>query len=148
MAVWALTLAAAHAGACTAGKQRAIGSRSWPIRTLSVHGAPAGICEAAWTLIDMSIRTCDDPTMSPKQKRTYNLAPRTVRAVRELADEYHAAATQDGVIELAVDELQRRLRETAEARIWEAAAGDPGFTGEAGEVEKAYGSADSETWPA
>jgi predicted transcriptional regulator len=86
--------------------------------------------------------------MSAKQKRTYNLAPATVRAVRELADEYHAAPTQDAVIELAVDELQRRLRETAEASTWEAAAGDADFVSEAEELERVYGSADRETWPA
>lgn len=86
--------------------------------------------------------------MAARQKRTYNLAPRTVRAVRELADEYHAATTQDGVIELAVAELQRRVREAAEAGVWEKAAADAGFVGEAGEIEKAYGSADRETWPA
>lgn len=85
--------------------------------------------------------------MPARQKRTYNLAPRTVRAVRELADEYHAAPTQDGVIELAVDELQRRLRDAAEASVWERAAADASFIGEAGEIEKAYGSADRETWP-
>jgi len=86
--------------------------------------------------------------MAARQKRTYNLAPATVRAVRELADDYHAAPTQDAVIELAVDELQRRLREAAEASAWEAAAGDAAFIGEAGEVETAYRSADRETWPA
>jgi len=86
--------------------------------------------------------------MPVKQKRTYNLAPRTVRAVRELADEYGAAPTQDAVIELAVDELQRRLRESAEADVWEAAAGDAAFVGEAREFEDAFATADRETWPA
>jgi hypothetical protein len=86
--------------------------------------------------------------MATKQKRTYNLAPRTVRAVRELTDEYHAAPTQDAVIELAVDELQRRLREAAEADVWQTAAGDAAFVGEATELEEAYVSADRETWPA
>jgi hypothetical protein len=86
--------------------------------------------------------------MPAKQKRTYNLAPGTVRAVRELADEYHAAPTQDAVIELAVDELQRRLRESAEADAWEAAASDPAFVGEARELEAAFATADRETWPA
>ena len=42
-----------------------------------------------------------------------------MRAVRELADDYHAAPTQDAVIELAVDELRRRLREAAEADAWD-----------------------------
>ncbi len=83
-----------------------------------------------------------------KQKRTYNLAPRTVRAVRELADEYHAAPTQDAVIEMAVDELQRRLREVAEADAWEAAASDPQFLAEASELEDAFATPDRETWPA
>lgn len=83
-----------------------------------------------------------------RQKRTYNLAPRTVRAVRELADEYHAAPTQDAVIELAVDELQRKLDAEAEARAWEAAAGDPDFIAEVADLEDAYRSADRETWPA
>jgi hypothetical protein len=86
--------------------------------------------------------------MPTKQKRTYNLAPRTVRAVRELADDYHAAPTQDGVIELAVDELQRRLREAAEAHTWEAAARDEAFGGEARDLEEAFATADRETWPA
>jgi hypothetical protein len=86
--------------------------------------------------------------MPTKQKRTYNLAPRTVRMVRELADEYHAAATQDAVVELAVDELQRRFREAAEADAWEAAGADPAFVGEASELEEAFSTADRETWPA
>jgi hypothetical protein len=84
----------------------------------------------------------------PKEKRTYNLTPRTVRAVRELADEYHAAATQDAVVELAVDELQRRVREQMEADAWAAAAADPGFIGEVKDLEDAYRSADRDTWPA
>jgi hypothetical protein len=86
--------------------------------------------------------------MPTKQKRTYNLTPRTVRAVRELADDYHAAPTQDAVIELAVDELQRRLLEAAEADTWEAAAHDAAFVGEARELEEAFATADRETWPA
>ena len=84
--------------------------------------------------------------MATKQKRTYNLARRTVRAVRELADEYHAAPTQDAVIELAVDELQRRLREAAEADSWEAASLDEAFVGEVRELEGAFATADRETW--
>jgi hypothetical protein len=86
--------------------------------------------------------------MPTKQKRTYNLTPRTVRAVRELTEDYHAAPTQDAVVELAVDELQRRLRESAEADTWEAAAHDEAFVGEAREFEEAFAMADRETWPA
>jgi predicted transcriptional regulator len=85
--------------------------------------------------------------MASRVKRTYNLAPATVRRVREMAERYRVASSQDAVIELAVDELERRLRETAEAQAWEAAASDPEFVAEVQEMEAAYRSADRETWP-
>lgn len=80
-------------------------------------------------------------------KRTYNLAPATVRRVRELAEEYAVAPSQDAVIELAIDELDRRLRDAREGDAWAAAAADPAFATESGELETAYGPADTETWP-
>lgn len=86
--------------------------------------------------------------MSTRVKRTYNLAPRTVKRVREMAERYGVAASQDAVIELAVDELERRLREEREAAAWEDAAADSSFMTEADGVEDAYRSADRETWPA
>jgi len=82
-----------------------------------------------------------------RMKRTYNLPERTVLAVRELAATYGVASTQDGVIELAVDELARRLREDAEAERWAGAAADPAFRAEAADLAAAYGTADRETWP-
>ncbi|MFH1474582.1 MAG: hypothetical protein ABIG85_01855 [Chloroflexota bacterium] len=82
-----------------------------------------------------------------RTKRTYNLPQRTVSVVRELAAAHGVASTQDGVIELAVDELARRLREDAEAELWAEAAVDPAFRAEAADLEEAYGSADRETWP-
>ncbi|HEY4632969.1 MAG TPA: hypothetical protein VIH00_03545 [Candidatus Limnocylindrales bacterium] len=85
--------------------------------------------------------------MAATVKRTYNLAPETVRRVRELAADYHVAPSQDAVVELAVDELDRRLREAREADAWEAARLDAAFAAEAGDLEAAYGSADAETWP-
>lgn len=81
-------------------------------------------------------------------KRTYNLAPSTVKRVREMAERYGVASSQDAVVELAVDELERRLRDEREAAAWEAAATDPVFPAEAGELADAYRSADGETWPA
>ena len=82
-----------------------------------------------------------------RTKRTYNLPERTVLAVRELAATYGVASTQDGVIELAVDELARRLRDDAEARRWAEAAADPAFRAEAAELAATYETADRETWP-
>jgi hypothetical protein len=82
-----------------------------------------------------------------RTKRTYNLPERTVRTVRELAATYGVADTQDGVIELAVDELARRIRDEAEAARWEAAAGDSAFRAETAHQAAAYEVADRETWP-
>ena len=86
--------------------------------------------------------------MAARVKRTYNLAPHTVRRVREMAERYRVAGSQDAVIELAVDELERRLREMREADAWQGAATDPDFGSEAEEIDAAYRSADRETWPA
>jgi hypothetical protein len=85
--------------------------------------------------------------MSSKVKRTYNLAPATVRRVRELTENYAVASSQDAVIELAVDELDRRLRDAREAEAWAAAAADPDFQSEVADIAAAYESADTETWP-
>ncbi len=81
---------------------------------------------------------------SPRTKRTYNLSTATVRRVREMAERYGVAPTQDAVVELAVDELERRLREEREASVWEEAATDPALA----ELSAAYQTADRETWPA
>lgn len=88
------------------------------------------------------------PVMATRVKRTYNLDPRTVHRVREMAERYSVASSQDAVIELAVDELERRLREQREADAWEEAAADPQFQSEIGELETVYRSADRGTWPA
>ncbi len=82
-----------------------------------------------------------------RTKRTYNLPERTVRAVRDLATTYGVASTQDGVIELAVDELSRRLREDEEGEAWAEAGAGPGFRAEAADVAEAFRVADRETWP-
>jgi hypothetical protein len=85
--------------------------------------------------------------MSGRVKRTYNLAPGTVRRVREMAEDYAVAPSQDAVIELAVDELERRLRDERESDAWSEAATDPGFLSETDELDAAYSASDRETWP-
>jgi len=97
------------------------------------------------TRIDVSSRVRDHGPM--RTKRTYNLPERTLLAVRELAATYGVASTQDGVIELAVDELARRLRDDAEADRWTEAAADPAFRAETVDLATAYEAADRETWP-
>ena len=85
--------------------------------------------------------------MPERTKRTYNLAPSTVQVVRELVDEYGVASSQDAVIELAVEELERRVRDDREGEAWAAAADDPEFLSETAGISVAYRSADGETWP-
>lgn len=70
-----------------------------------------------------------------------------MRRVREMAERYGVAPTQDAVIELAVDELERHLRDEAEGETWGRATADPAFVAEADGLE-AYRTGDRETWPA
>lgn len=86
--------------------------------------------------------------MAGRVKRTYNLAPATVKRVREMSERYGVASSQDAVVELAVDELERRLRDEREAAAWTEAVSDPAFMAEVEELDAAYRSADRETWPA
>jgi hypothetical protein len=83
-----------------------------------------------------------------KVKRTYNLSERTIRTVRDISERYGLDRSQDAVVELAVEDLERRLRHAEEARVWAAAAEDPDFRREAEDLEAAYRSADAQTWPA
>lgn len=86
--------------------------------------------------------------MPGRVKRTYNLSANTVHRVREMAERYEVASSQDAVVELAVDELERSLRDAAEAAEWERAASDPSFQAEVASFETAFRTADRETWPA
>jgi signal transduction histidine kinase len=87
-------------------------------------------------------------TLVSRTKRTYNLSEQAVRLVRELVTDYRVAPTQDAAVELAIDELARRVREAQEATLWARAAEDPDFRREAEEVAAAFDAADRETWPA
>jgi hypothetical protein len=83
--------------------------------------------------------------MSTRTKRTYNLSVSTVRRVRELAESYGAAPTQDAVVELAVERLFHEARERAEAELWQRAASDPDFRAEADRLVLEFDA--DERWP-
>jgi hypothetical protein len=85
--------------------------------------------------------------MATRVKRTYNLDPRTVRAVRELADEYGVAPSQDAVVELAIGELRRQVRDREESEAWGRAAKDSTYRAEVEALEREFLAADLETWP-
>lgn len=83
---------------------------------------------------------------STRRKRTYNLPEATVRAVRELADGGYAPS-QDAVVERAIEEVARRLRDEEEAKLWEQAATDPVFRAEMRALEIEFGDFDPDNWP-
>ena len=83
--------------------------------------------------------------MSDRIKRTYNLSPESVRRVRELASDYAVADTQDGVVELAIDQLYRAKRDQEEAASWTAAAQDPDFKQEIATLAEMMH--DGQEWP-
>jgi hypothetical protein len=85
--------------------------------------------------------------VEPRIKRTYNLPAATVRSVKELAGDYRVARSQDAVVELAVEELRRRLRETEEASLWERAARDRGYAAEIEAIERDLPTTDPDSWP-
>lgn len=85
--------------------------------------------------------------MVTRVKRTYNLSERTVRAVRELSQRYGVNRSQDAVVELAVEELERQLHDAEEGRAWAAAQEDPAFQREVADLETEFRTADAETWP-
>jgi hypothetical protein len=67
-----------------------------------------------------------------------------VSRVRELAARY--GSSQDAVVDRAVEELDRAVREEAEANRWAEAAADPEFTIEAAQI--AAGFDEQDRWPA
>jgi len=102
-------------------------------------------CRLTDVPIDTQNDVCD-PSIMLKTKRTYNLSRRTIETVQALA-ERKVAPTQDALVELAVDELARHVRDADEADAWASAAADPEFVAESEDLEAAYRTADAETWP-
>lgn len=103
-------------------------------------------CDPIHVLIDTQVDVCHAPIVL-KTKRTYNLSRRTIETVQTLVADRGVAPTQDALVELAVDELARHVREADEADAWAEATADPEFTAEATDLEAAYRTADAETWP-
>ena len=73
--------------------------------------------------------------MPTRTKRTYNLPVQTVHRVRELAARPELESSQDRIVELAIDELYRSVRDREEAASWGRAAVDPEFQAEMRQVD-------------
>jgi hypothetical protein len=84
--------------------------------------------------------------MSTKTKRTYNISPEAIATVKRLVEERHMAPSQDALVEQAIAELARRVRDDDDARLWQQAAGDSEFQVEADLIETAFPADDLEAW--
>jgi hypothetical protein len=80
-----------------------------------------------------------------KEKKTFNLSPDVLATVRELAEQ-RVAPTQDAVIEAAVRELARIVRDATHAQQWGAAGRDPDFQAEAAHLEALFAHDDARAW--
>jgi len=81
-----------------------------------------------------------------KAKRTYNISSETGATVRRLVKERHVAPTQDALVEQAISELARRLRDADDARLWQQAGSDPEFQEEARQIDSEFASDDARAW--
>ena len=63
-------------------------------------------------------------------KRTYNLTTEAVAHVRDMVGRGNLPASQDGVVELAIDHLYREVRDGDDAAAWAQAALDEAFINE------------------
>ena len=84
--------------------------------------------------------------MSSTIKRTYNLSPETVATVKRLADVEHVAATQDAVVEYAIAEISRQLRDAQDAQCWSAARADDQLQQEVRQIDADLPAADLTRW--
>lgn len=83
-----------------------------------------------------------------KVKRTYKLSADTVATVKRLVEEKHVAASQDALVEDAINEYVGILRDAEEARQWSRAADDPIFQAECDSIDVAFASDDAQAWDA
>jgi hypothetical protein len=87
--------------------------------------------------------------MNAKTKRTYNLSVETVAHVRDLASRGgDLRRSQDGIVEMAVEQLYREVRDKEEAALWARASEDSEFQAEMKSLSLAYRDRDLEAWPA
>jgi hypothetical protein len=81
-----------------------------------------------------------------RTKRTYRISPEAQARVRELASRYGVGASQDAVVETAVNRLYRDVEARSEAERWQQAGDDREFRDEVAELARVFDASD--TWPA
>lgn len=81
-----------------------------------------------------------------KTKRTYNISTEVVATVKRLVEEQHVAPSQDALVEQAIVELARQLRDAADARRWQQAATDAEFQTEVAALDEEFAADDLDAW--
>jgi hypothetical protein len=81
-----------------------------------------------------------------KVKRTYNLSPAAIATVKRLVEVEHVAPSQDALVEHAIAELDRLVRDAHDARLWSQAAHDPAFQAEIRQIDEDLPAPDLEAW--
>lgn len=84
--------------------------------------------------------------MSTKTKRTYNISREAVATVKHLVEERGLAPSQDALVEQAIAELARRVRDTDDARLWQQARDDDDFRVEARQIDAEFLIDDLDAW--
>jgi len=82
-----------------------------------------------------------------KVTRTYRLPISTVEAVRYLVERHKLAATQDAVVEMAIEDLAMAARHADEAREFAANREDHELRVEVDHLERDFAPLDVESWP-
>lgn len=81
-----------------------------------------------------------------KVKRTYNLSATTVATVKRLVEREHVAPSQDALVEHAIAELDRLVRDAHDARLWSQAANDAEFQAEIDQIDRDLPASDLGAW--
>lgn len=84
--------------------------------------------------------------MNTKAKRTYNISPEAIATVKRLVEERHLAPSQDALVEQAIAEFARRVKDADEARLWAAAGADARFQAEAAQLDAEFAPDDLHAW--
>lgn len=81
-----------------------------------------------------------------KVKRTYNLSPSAIATVKRLVEVEGIAPSQDALVEHAIAELDRLVRDVHDAQLWSQAADDPAFQAEIRQIDADLPADDLARW--
>lgn len=84
--------------------------------------------------------------MSIKTKRTYNISPEAIATVKRLVEQRHLAPSQDALIEQAIADFARRVRDVDDAQLWEVAGADSQFQAEMETLDVEFIRDDLRSW--